>query len=84
MVTVAFRIEELVANEPGMTEAQLSQTIFGDEGYQQRVNSNCRRLIAAGKIERSGDGGRLDPYKYRLAGGKRLAKTPPEPRKSKK
>ena len=50
MVTVAFRIEELIADEPGMTEAQLAQTIFSDEGYQQRVNSTCRRLITAGKI----------------------------------
>jgi len=67
MVTVAERVEELVREEPGMTEAQLSQALFGDEGYQQRVNSTCRRLIEAGRIERQGNGGPSDPFTYRPA-----------------
>jgi hypothetical protein len=64
-MTVADDIELLVGRKPGLTEAELAQHLFGREGYQQRVNSNCRRLIKQGRIERHGDGGPGDPFTYR-------------------
>ena len=66
MATVAQRIKERIAERPGLTEAELAQAIFGMEGYQQRVSSTCRLMIAQGQIERHGDGGRTDPFTYHL------------------
>jgi hypothetical protein len=35
-------------------------------GYQQRVNSTCRRLVEEGIIVRQGRGGPGDPFTYHL------------------
>ena len=69
MATVEERIKERVAERPGLTEEELAHAIFGMEGYQQRVNSTCRRLIARGEIERHGDGGPSEPFTYHLSRG---------------
>jgi len=63
-MTVADKIIDLVRRRPNLTEAELAQQIFGSEGYQQRVNSTCRRLIKQGEIQRHGRGGSNDPYTY--------------------
>jgi hypothetical protein len=48
-----------------LTEEDIAQMLFGqDKGYQQRVNSNCRLLIEAGKLVRHGSGGPADPFTY--------------------
>lgn len=64
-MTVADRIQELVARHPGLTEAQIAEQLFGAGGYQQRVNSTCRRLVRQGRLRRGGNGYQADPYTYR-------------------
>ncbi len=65
MVSILHRIEQLVSEKPGMTEAELSKALFGaDKGYQQRVNGDCRLLVDRGTLERRGQGGISDPYTY--------------------
>lgn len=68
MATVQERIKERISERPGLTEAELAQAIFGMDGYQQRVNSTCRLMIARGEVERRGDGGPSDPFTYHLPG----------------
>lgn len=63
-MTVADRIQDLVARRPGLTEAQIAEKLFGASGYQQRVNSTCRRLVRQGRLERRGNGYQADPYTY--------------------
>ncbi len=67
MATVAQRIKERIAEQPGLTEAELARAIFGADGYQQRLNPSCRLMVAQGEIERLGSGGPSDPFTYRLA-----------------
>lgn len=62
-MTVADQIEELVRRRPGLTEAQIADELFSD-GYQQRVNSTCRRLVRESVLRREGRGGLLDPFRY--------------------
>ncbi len=50
----------LVARNPGLTEVEIAKHLFGRLGYQQRVNSSCRRLIREYHIERPGNGGAQD------------------------
>jgi hypothetical protein len=66
MATIDVRIIERVMECPGLTESELAQALFGMDGYQQRVNSTCRRLIGRGEVERLGSGGASDPYTYHL------------------
>lgn len=56
---VAFLIEK----GPGRTETELAKAIFGDKGYQQQVNQDCRMLADRGAVERRG-GGPGDPSRY--------------------
>lgn len=66
-MTVADDIMHEVRRKAGRTEEELAALIFGrDNGYQQRVNSTCRRLIEERKIVRQGKGGQSDPYTYHL------------------
>lgn len=62
--TLAEVLSFLIEKAPGRAEAQLAEAIFGDSGYQQRVNGDCRLLESKGFIERRGSGGPSDPYKY--------------------
>ena len=68
--TLAQVLTFLIEKAPGRTEAALAEAIFGDFGYQQRVNGDCRLLESRGIIERRGSGGPNDPYKYYPAMGK--------------
>ena len=66
LVTVSDQIMVLVRRKSGLTERELAEEIFGNaKGYQQRVNGDCRLLVAQGKLERHGDGGAGDPYTYK-------------------
>ena len=49
---IAQAIEVIVRHRPGITERELAETIFGDKGYQQRVNSDCSWLRGLGYIKR--------------------------------
>lgn len=66
MPTVEERVEALIRHKPGLTEAEMATELFGSDGYQQRVNSTCRRLIRKGRVRREGLGGRGDPFRYLL------------------
>lgn len=63
-MALADDILDLVRRRPGQTEAELAEVLFGGSGYQQRVNSTCRRLVKAKAVQRRGLGGRSDPYRY--------------------
>jgi|CXWL01.1.fsa_nt_gi transcriptional regulator with XRE-family HTH domain len=55
-----------VMERPGMTELDLAKVIKGRSGYQQQVNQECRALVVQGMLERRGQGGRGDPFRYHL------------------
>ncbi len=63
-MALADDILSLVARNPGLTEAEIAKHLFGRLGYQQRVNSTCRRLIRECRIERRGNGGPGHPFIY--------------------
>lgn len=64
MLTLSDVLLFLVQHGPGRTEAELAEAIYGDKAYQQRVNGDCRLLCGRGLIERRGNGGPGDPYRY--------------------
>ena len=64
MLTIADVLVFLISKGPGRTEEQLAVAIFGGAGYQQRVNRDCRFLVAQGKVERRGSRVLSDPYRY--------------------
>ena len=66
MSSAAERIIEQVARSADLTEYELAVLLFGKEGYQQRVNSTCRCLVAGGTLIRRGQGWPLDPFRYAL------------------
>jgi hypothetical protein len=57
-------LEALIARRPGLTEAQLADDLFGANGYQQRVNSTCRRMLKQGRVRREGRGYRAETHRY--------------------
>jgi len=63
-MALADEIEALIAQSPGLTEAEIAAALFGEAGYQARVSRTCRSLIKSRRIERSGQGGRNDPFRY--------------------
>ena len=63
-MTLADDILSLVTRKPGLTEAEIAKHLFGRLGYQQRVNSTCRRLFREGHLERHGTGGPGHPFTY--------------------
>ena len=63
-VTVAEAMETLVARQPGLTAAEISQLLFANECESERVDLMCRRLIAEGRLKRVGAGTDADPFVY--------------------
>lgn len=66
MPTLGEVLVFLIEKGPGRTEAQLAEAVYGNDGYQQQVNSECRFLLQQRRIERRGDGGPADPFRYHL------------------
>ena len=60
------RLLDEIGKQPSLTERELAEVIFGPNGYQQQVNPTCRSLLARGLVERRGEGGPGDPYRYYL------------------
>jgi hypothetical protein len=54
----------LIDKGPGRSEAELASAIHGETGYQQQVNQDCAALVSAGVVERRGNGGPADPFRY--------------------
>jgi hypothetical protein len=79
-MTIAEDIETLVTRRPGLTEAEIAAELFGPAGSQQRVSRACARLMRSCRIERSGRGGRSDPFRY-FAKGLLAAPNPPRGRR---
>ena len=52
--SIAQRITEAVARFPDLTEREISRLLFGPDGYQQRVNSDCQLLVGRGVLRRLG------------------------------
>ena len=64
-VSVADAIETLIASQPGLTATQISQVLFANKSEAERVDLMCRRLIAEGRLKRSGAGTVANPFAYR-------------------
>jgi hypothetical protein len=64
-MTLADDILSLVTRKPGLSEVEIARHLFGRLGYQQRVNSTCRKLAHEDRIERRGNGGPGLPFIYR-------------------
>lgn len=65
---LADRLAELVRQVPGATERELTDLLYGDAAGPGRLTFWCHLLLNRGVIERSGVGGRQDPYRYRFTG----------------
>jgi hypothetical protein len=55
-VTMADAIESLIARRPGLTAAQISEMLFTNRCETERIDLICRRMIAEGRLHRSGAG----------------------------
>ena len=62
-VTVADAVETLISRQPGLTSAQISRILFANE-CTERVDLMRRRLIAEGRIKRTGTGTIGNPFAY--------------------
>jgi hypothetical protein len=58
------KVEHLIREAPGLTATELSQKLFGINGYHSRVNAECRALHHVERVARRGSGGPGDPYRY--------------------
>jgi hypothetical protein len=63
-MSIADDIEARVARRSGLTEAEIAVALFGAAGYPARVARACITLLKSRRIERSGRGGRSDPFRY--------------------
>jgi hypothetical protein len=61
---IADEIEALLIRNSGLTEAEIATALFGEAGYPARVARACMTLLKRRRIERSGRGGRTDPFRY--------------------
>lgn len=64
---LAARIHETLHAAGQQTKAQLARQLFGPCGRAADVHFACELLVCRGLVERLGAGGRLDPYRFRLA-----------------
>lgn len=53
----------IIQRGPGRTARELAEAVYG-RAEQPLVNEECQRLFRAGKVERRGNGGQPDPYRY--------------------
>jgi hypothetical protein len=63
-VALSDAIEAAVARQSGLTAIQISQTLFESAYEAERVTLICRRLIAEGRLKRTGAGTIADPFAY--------------------
>ncbi|KJC59888.1 hypothetical protein UP10_14415 [Bradyrhizobium sp. LTSPM299] len=66
-MTVADEIIREIRAQQGRTELELAELLFGPcKAAQQRINPTCRKLVAKGRLVRTGKGGPSDPFTYHL------------------
>ena len=56
-------LERIIAKQPGLTEVELAEAVYGPSGYGQLVNPLCRTLLRRGRVVRLGKG-YADPFRY--------------------
>jgi predicted HTH transcriptional regulator len=66
--TTRDRIIAAITQKPHMTEVEIRTAIFG-EPYSHDINPTIRRLLKLGCIERHGQGGQGQTYRYTIRGG---------------
>ncbi len=80
-MAVADEIEAVLIRCPGLTEAEIAAALFGEAGYPARVAKACINLMKSRRIERTGRGGRTDPFRYFPKGQLTAASSPERRRK---
>jgi hypothetical protein len=60
-------VERIIHTAPGLTATQIARKLYGIHGYGERVRAACQMLHHAGRIERTGQGGPGDPYRFHPA-----------------
>ncbi|MDE2906699.1 MAG: hypothetical protein OXQ28_11515 [Acidobacteriota bacterium] len=61
---VLRRVVQLIAEEPGRTQLELTRAIYGPDLRHTRLNLQLGRLVKEGKLRREGVGGKADPFRY--------------------
>jgi hypothetical protein len=75
-MAIADEVEAVLISRPGLTEAEIAAALFGEAGYPARVAKACISLMKSRRIERSGRGGRADPFRYFPKGQLTIASSP--------
>ena len=57
-------LAQVIAKHPGLTQLELTRSIFGPDLLYSLVTAQIARLIDARTIRREGLGGKGDPYRY--------------------
>jgi hypothetical protein len=57
-------VEQVIHRSPGLTATEIAQTLFGIDGYRERVGAVCQSLIKSGRVSRHGAGGPGHPFTY--------------------
>ena len=65
--TMRDRIIAAITQQPHLTEAEIRTAIFG-EPYSCDINPMIRKLLRLRWIERHGQGGLGQPYRYTIKG----------------
>ena len=61
---VLHHLPQLIANQPGQTQLELTRAIYGPDALHSRLSVQIGRLIRDGAIRREGAGGGKNPYRY--------------------
>ena len=61
-VSIRDRVLAAIRQCPNMTEIEIEEAVRGGK----ELNPGLRNLLADGVIERQGNGGPTDPYRYRI------------------
>ena len=62
--TVKERIVEFVSKNPGTTQREIAEAIFGKDALQRRVNEDVKQCVRLGYLREEGKGNFGDPYFY--------------------